>query len=174
MTGTGAEANPMIGYAVGAVILAVVLIFRFRRINQERRLELGRLWIVPALYGAIAATMFVTTPPGETGWLLCAAGLAVGAPLGWLRGRLMHIKVDPQTRELSLRQSPAAFLFLLVLVVARSASRAALASGNGGALHLSTAALADLLVAFAFGVFAMQRLEMYLRARRLLAEAGSA
>jgi hypothetical protein len=174
MAGPGSAPNPMIGYAITAAIIAVVLIIRFRRINQERRLELGRLWIVPALYAVLAATMFVTTPPGETGWLLCAAGLAVGAPLGWLRGRMMHIRVDPETRALSLRQSPAAFLFILVLIVARSGSRAALAGGAGGPLHLSTAALADLLVGLALGLFAMQRLEMYLRARRLLAEAGAA
>lgn len=174
MAGPGAAPNPMIGYVVAGVVIAVVLIVRFRRINQSRPLKLGQLWIVPTVYGVLAATMFVAAPPAGMAWLLCAAGLAAGAALGWQRGRMIHIEVHPQSGALSLRQSPAAFLFILVLILVRSGSRAALASGSGSALHLSTAAITDVLVAFAFGLLAVQRVEMYLRARRLLAEAGKA
>jgi len=44
-------------------------------------------------------------------------------------------------------------------------------SGRGGLFHMSPATLTDILVAFALGLLAVQRLEMFLRARRLLAEA---
>jgi hypothetical protein len=40
--------------------------------------------------------------------------------------------------------------------------------------HLNPMALTDILLAFALGLFATQRLEMYLRARRLLDEARAA
>ncbi|HEX8669439.1 MAG TPA: CcdC protein domain-containing protein [Allosphingosinicella sp.] len=166
----GAAPHPWIGYAITAIVVAVVLAIRWRRAGVARPLHTGRLWIVPAIYGALTVFVFAATPPDGLGWLVCAAGLAAGAGLGWQRGRMMHIEVDPQTRAVKARQSPAAILFILVLVLLRSALRAVLE--QGGVLSLAT--LTDALVAFALGLLAVQRLEMYLRARRLIdaAETG--
>lgn len=83
----------------------------------------------------------------------------------------MHIAVDPETHALNQRMSPAAMLFLVVLVALRSGARAL--AENDAALHLDVAAVTDVLIAFALGLFAAQRLEMYLRARRLLREAAA-
>lgn len=167
----GAAPNPVIGYAITALVVGLVLMLRLRRVNRSRPLRPGQLWIVPTVYGILAATLFVTAPPQGLGWLMSGVALAAGGALGWQRGRLMHVEVDPETRALSFRQSPAAFLFILVLIVARSGARAALAAGGGGALHLTAAAATDVLLAFAFGLLTLQRVELYLRARRLLSEA---
>jgi len=132
-----------------------------------RPLKLGSLWIVPVLYLAVAAMMFVQLPP--TGWVAIASciGLLIGAAVGWQRGKMMHIHVDPETHALNQKASPAAMLFLVVLIVVRMLARGVIGAEGG----LSPAMLTDPLIAFALGMFTLQRVEMYLRARRLLEEA---
>lgn len=171
MLGSGGSPNPLIGYAIMAAILSLVLFFRVRRIGKARPLKVERLWIIPALYLLLAATAFVATPPDAAGWGFAALALALGAALGWQRGRLMRIDVDSETHAVTATQSPAAFLFIVILIALRTGMRGMATSGHGGLFHLSPATLTDILVAFALGLLGVQRLEMYLRARRLLGEA---
>jgi hypothetical protein len=170
MQGAAGQPNPMIGYAIMAVILSVVLLIRFRRMNQSRPLKVERLWIVPALYLAITIIAFAATPPSAAGWALSIIAFALGAALGWQRGRLMRIDVDPETHAVTFVQSPMAFLFIVVLIAVRTGMRTAAQSWTAGPFHMSPASLTDILVAFALGLLSVQRLEMFLRARRLLAE----
>ena len=169
-----AAPNPWIGYAITAIILAVVLAIRLKRMNVQRPLKLGQLWILPTLYAGIAVALFVATPPAGLGWLLCGVALLAGAALGWQRGRLIHVAVDPESHALSVRQSPAAVAFIIILIAVRSGLRAALANGGGSGLHLDVATATDLLVALAVGLLTVQRVEIYLRARRLLEDARKA
>src|SRR4029079_18718651 len=136
------------------------------RMGQMRPLKLETLWIVPALYLAVAALMFWQLPP--TGWVAIASaiGLAIGAAVGWQRGKMMHIHVDPETHALNQKASPAAMLFLIVLIAVRAGARSVLGETSG----VSPAMLTDPLIAFASGMFTLTRLEMYLRAKRLLEE----
>jgi hypothetical protein len=60
----------------------------------------------------------------------------------------------------------AGIAFLVVLIVARYAAKAA-----GGDLHVNAGMIVNTLAALALGIFTMQRLEMYLRGKRLLTEA---
>jgi membrane protein CcdC involved in cytochrome C biogenesis len=168
----GANPHPWIGYGIAAVVIVVVMAIRFRRAGVARPLKLGRLVIVPAVYAVLAAVMFVSAPPTGPGWLLCAAALAAGAAAGWQRGRMIRIEVDPETGALRATQSQFAVLFILALVLIRSGLRAALQGGQGGLVDAAT--LTDMLIAFALGLLVVQRLEMYLRARRLLAAAKRA
>ena len=157
-----------VSYAVTIGIIVIVMALRLRKAGQMRPLKLGNLWVVPALYLAVAAMMFAQLPP--TGWVAIASviGLAVGAAVGWQRGKMMHIHVDPETHALNQKASPAAMLFLVALIVIRM-----LGKGLLGAEGVSTAMLTDPLIAFALGMFTLQRVEMYLRAKRLLEEARS-
>jgi hypothetical protein len=107
-------------------------------------------------------------PPHGLAWLWCAVVLAIGAVLGWKRGGLMAINVDPETHALNQTTSMASMLFILVLVCIRLASRT-LAVELGWTVHGGIAVLTDILVAFALGLLTAQRVEMFLRARRLLA-----
>ena len=156
-------------YAVTIGIIAVIMAVRLRRMGTMRPLKLGALWIVPAIYAAVAALMFVQLPP--RGWVAIASavGLVIGATVGWYRGKMMHISVDPQTHALNQKASPAAMMFLIALIAVRMAARGIL--GQEGAV--SPAMLTDPLVAFALGMFTLTRLEMYLRARRLLEQVRS-
>ena len=154
-------------YAVTIGIIIVMMALRLRKAGRMRPLKLGSLWIVPVLYLAVAAMMFVQLPP--TGWVAIASsiGLLIGAAVGWQRGKMMHIHVDPETHALNQKASPAAMLFLVVLIVVRMLARGVIGAEGG----LGPAMLTDPLIAFALGMFTLQRVEMYLRARRLLEEA---
>jgi membrane protein CcdC involved in cytochrome C biogenesis len=125
------------------------------------------LWVVPALYLVIGALMFWSLPP--TGWVViaCIVALLIGAAVGWQRGKMMQIHVDPETHALNQKASPAAMFFLIALIVIRSGARAVLGQSGG----VSPAMLTDPLIAFALGMFTMTRVEMYVRAKRLLEEA---
>lgn len=153
-----------ISYAVTAVVLAVVIALRWRRMSRPVPLKLERLWVLPAIYAVVIVATFATAPPIGFGWLFCALALVMGAALGWQRGRMMRIAVDPATHKLSQTGSPAALLFIVLLIVLRGGAREA----AGGFLHLNAFAVTDMLMALALGLFAAQRTEMYLRARRLL------
>jgi hypothetical protein len=115
--------------------------------------------------------MFVAAPPVGIGWPFCAVALIVGAALGWQRGRMIHVAVDPETHRLSARQSPAAMMFIVVLILVRFAMRAAMENGAASGLHIDLPTATDILIAMALGLLTVQRIEMFLRARRLLEEA---
>ena len=155
-----------ISYAITIGIIIVVMGLRMRRMGKMRPLKLEMLWVVPVLYLAVAALMFFQLPP--TGWVAIASaiGLVLGAAFGWQRGKMMQIHVDPETHALNQQASPAAMLFLVALIVVRM-----LGKGLLGAEGVSPAMLTDPLIAFALGMFTLQRVEMYLRGRRLLDEA---
>src|SRR6476619_3980814 len=86
-----------VGYAITIGIILVVMALRMRRMGQMRPLKLETLWVVPVLYLVVAALMFWQLPPA--GWVAIAsvAGLLIGAAVGWQRGKMMHIHVDPDT-----------------------------------------------------------------------------
>lgn len=156
-----------ISTAITIAIILVIMALRMRRMGRMRPLKLNSLWVVPAIYAVVAALMFVQLPP--TGWIAIASmvGLVIGAGVGWQRGKMMHIHVDPQTHALNQKASPAAMIFLIGLIVIRALARSIL----GQSADLSPAMLTDPLIAFALGMFTLTRLEMYLRAKRLLEEA---
>lgn len=165
------QAHPVqpswISYAVTIGIVVIVLALRMRRMGQMRPLKLETLWVVPAMYLAVAALMFWSLPPTGTVAIASIAGILIGAAVGWQRGKMMHIHVNPETHALNQKASPAAMFFLIALIVIRSGARAAL----GQAGSVSPAMLTDPLIAFALGMFTLTRVEMYLRAKRLLQEA---
>jgi membrane protein CcdC involved in cytochrome C biogenesis len=158
-----------ISYAITIGIIVVIMALRMRRMGQMRPLNLNSLWIIPALYLVVAALMFFQLPPTGGVAIASAAALTVGAAVGWQRGKMMHIHVDPETHALNQKASPAAIIFLIVLIVVRSGARSILGQDS----DVSPAMLTDPLIAFALGMFSLTRLEMYLRAKRLLEEARS-
>lgn len=164
-----AAPHGLLQYVIPIVVFAIVFGLRARRMSRMRPLKLEYLWIVPALYFAIVAAMFVAKPPTPAAWLAAAAALLAGAALGWQRGRMMQIHVDPETHALNQKGSPWAILFLLAIIGIK-----ALAQGEGRALGFDVTMVTDVALAFALGLFAATRLEMFLRARRLLDAARAA
>lgn len=171
MQGHAAQSGQMIQYAITAAIVLVVLAIRLRGMRRMRRLRLETLWIIPAVYLVFAGFMFYEFPPTGLAWLVCAIALAAGAAIGWQRGKLMQIHVDPETHVLNQKASPAAFAFIVVLIVVRFGARSMMAAGGSYGFHVNTMVITNVLIALALGLFASTRLEMYLRAKRLLGEA---
>jgi hypothetical protein len=101
------------------------------------------------------------------------AALALGALLGWWRARLTTIAVDPQSHQLTSRASPVGMLVILALFAVRYGLRA-FATENATALHLSVNIVADAALVMTVGLVCAQRLEIALRATRLLNEARAA
>ncbi len=156
-----------ISYAVPLVIVAIVMAIRWKRMSRVRPLKLERLWILPAIYAVVIGFTFSRFPPQGWGWAFCLAALMLGAGLGWQRGKMMRITLDPETHTLGQTSSPAALLFIVLLIVVRNGAKSAV--DYAGPVGLDPMAMTDILMALALGLFTAQRLEMYLRGRRMLA-----
>ncbi len=160
------------GYSLAAIIVVLAIILL--RNSRSRRLRIERMWVRPVIFGALMATTLAAAPPPATlvaiGLLIAAFG--VGAALGWQRGRFMHIEAHPETHELSSRASPFGMLLILGLVALRFGLRSVATDSPAAGIPATLAT--DALLVLAGGMMMAQNLEMWLRARRLLAEARTA
>ncbi len=164
-------------YVISGTIIVIVLALRFRSMRKTRPLNPDRLWVFPLILAALAVATLVLHPPGTLGLALSALGLVVGGLIGWQRGRLIRIEHDPETGALSQTVSPAAMLLLVGIILIRFVARAYFA-GNpaaaNGQMDEHTLMITDVALLFAVGLLGMTRIEMMLRARRILAGAGGA
>lgn len=163
----------IVGPLVGVLVLLAVMGLRLARANTARPLKLEYLWIMPAVLLLMAALLVWQMPPTGLEWLWLALAAGLGGAIGWQRGRMMAITVDPETHTLSQTQSRAAVVFLLAIVAVRFGLREVLTE-EASALHLSLAFVTDVFVVFAVGLLGVTRLEMFIRARRLLTAARAA
>jgi len=152
------------------VIIAVVVAFRFRSMSKERPLNPGTLWIVPLVYLLLIGSTLFALPPQPAGWGLAGLGVAIGAVVGWHRGKLIRIERNSETGLLSQKASPLAMLLLVALVVLKLGARSIF--GDSAVAHPGSAALllTDAFIGFALGLLSATRLELYLRARRIIAD----
>lgn len=148
-------------------VVGLVLLLRLRKAGKPRRLRLGALLVVPVIYTVLVVAVIAALPPHGIGWLWCLLALAAGSAIGWQRGRFVKIDLDPETGTLLQTQSVAGIVFLVAIVAARSVLRYEV----GSDAHKATALVTALLLSFVLGVIAVQRIEMYLRGRRLMAGA---
>lgn len=153
-------------YLIPLMIGALVIL----RNSRARRLRVERLWIMPTVLLALTALTFAVQPLPRMGVVgFEAAALAVGVALGWWRGRLTHITVDQESHDLTSKASPVGMLLILGIFALRYALRS-YGANAAGVLHVSVLEITDALMLLAVGIVCTQRLEMALRANRLLAE----
>ena len=156
--------------SLGAVVIGLLVIALIARRNlRARPLRVERMWLRPVVFAIIVyATVGATPLPYDPMSLgLFGLSLVLGAGLGWQRGRLITISVDPDTHALTSKASPIGMVFILVILAVRVLLRGALME-NRMILGVSGAAVTDALV-FALGAMMIaQSLEMWLRARALL------
>lgn len=150
------------------VIIAVVLALRIRSMSKERPLKVGTLWVVPVLYLLIAGSMLFTLTPSPLGWGLLVTGLGVGLVVGWHRGKLIRIDRNAETGELRQKASPLAMLLVFALIVLKLGARAIFGDTAAGHPGSSAMLLTDAFIGFALGLLSATRMELYLRARRIL------
>lgn len=153
--------------------LAVILAIRLRRTGVERPMSLRAMWIAPGLYLLAVIVVLAKNPPSPLGWLVALLGLGLGGALGWQRGELFDLRLDPATGTLLKRRSPAAVLLLGGVIALRF-----IAGGVLGALPASMAPgsaamlLTDLTLGFLLGLLGFTRIKLFVRARHLLRANG--
>lgn len=158
-----------------ALIPLVVIALVILRNARARRLKVERLWISPTILLILTAVAFSqqTHFPGPAMIALDVAMLAAGAALGWWRGRFTRISVNPETHALTSQASPVGMLLILAIFAVRYLLRT-YATQSASLLHVSAIEVTDAFMLLAVGLVCAQRLEIALRATRLLAEARAA
>lgn len=165
---TGANsANLVVTVLAIVAVLAITLL----RNRKPRKLRVEFLWIRPAILLAYAAIFLVLFPPRSmldaAGWV---AAFLVGAGIGWWRGGFTRIEVDPVTHMTTSQTSPLGMLLVLGLLVVRMGLRSAVLT-SGGKAPVTGDQITGWLFGFLFGLVALQQLEIWLRARKLIAVA---
>ncbi|HKQ11451.1 MAG TPA: hypothetical protein VJS85_09690 [Rhizomicrobium sp.] len=158
------------------IIVLPILYFRMRGMAKAQPLKLGRLWIRPAIILAAAILVLILPQPGhhavrhflvqDWAWLGLAAGL--GGIGGWYWGRTMAIEVHPEDGTLMVKGGQAAMLVLIVLILFRMGLKTGL-DVEGRAWHLDALLISDALIVFSAALFTLRSIEMYIRARRVMA-----
>ena len=157
-------------YLVPVLIIGLVIL----RNARARNLRVERLWISPVLLLVLTATTFSQQHmPTPLMIAVDVVALTIGAAMGWWRGRFTKITVNPETHDLTSQASPVGMVLILAIMVIRQGVRS-YATANAGALHVSVVDVTDAFLLLAVGVVCAQRLEMALRANRLLTEARAA
>ncbi len=158
----------IIAIAVGVAIV----IWRNRR---PQKLQMERLWVRPTLFALIIAASLAASPAPLTAVSigLFFISMAVGAGLGWQRGRFMRIEVDPETHAVTSRASVVGVVFIVVILAIRMVLRESALQGRVS-LGVPAIAITDALLLLLGAMIITQNLEMWLRARGLLEAARSA
>lgn len=157
----------LINVAVWCVIIVMIVVRNLR----PRRLRVELLWVWPAILLLFIGGYFYRFPPKNlTDVAGLIVGFLIGAALGWWRGSFTRIDVDPATDTAMQQASPLGMLLILALFAVRMGVRFAVAQ-NGAALPASVETVTGWLLALAVGLRVVQQLEIWLRARRLMAQA---
>jgi hypothetical protein len=161
---------PADAQAMTLIIPLVVIALVILRNSRARRLRIETMWIAPVMIVAmIALALSQEGLPSPLGLVVDLAGVVAGAAIGWWRARFTHIEIDPATHQLTSRASPLGMLIILGVFALRYGLRMYAAQGAGAYGLLAT----DALLVMTVGLVCAQRLEIALRANRLLAERRS-
>ena len=155
--------------AVGFALLMVVL-----RNRAPRTLRPQYLWVAPAIIVPLMALAIWGTSmqPGAShapfaalDWVVLAFGLILGGVAGWWRGKMTTIEKHADG-TLKAQASPIGMILIVVLLLGRRALSAFL-EPHAAAWGLNATAVADAFLVFVVGMIIVQRVEMYIRARRV-------
>jgi hypothetical protein len=153
-------------YLIAVFVLAMVV----RRSLRGRRIKVDRLWVIPALLILAAAATLSQSPPHDPVAVLALVIAAlVGAAVGWQRGKLTRINLEPDTGVLTSQASAAAVVLIAVVFAVRFGLRFWLEENPRAKLGFDAAIATDALLLFGVGMMAVARIEMWIRCRRLMA-----
>jgi hypothetical protein len=158
-------------YGLGLTLLIAVAVMAMRN-RRPRRLRLEAMWVRPLIFLVLIGLTFASAAPpdGPLAISVLTVALILGIALGWLRGSLMRIEVHPETHDISAKASVVGMVFILAILGLRMTLRSAATSVAG----LPATAIADGLILFAGAMMITQSVEMFVRARKLLADAQAA
>lgn len=162
------QPNPVY-YLLPLLLVVPLIIYRMRKMAGTQPLKIRELWVRPLILIVLAGVVIGTNPPqlADIPWLVLAAIL--GAAAGWVWGRTMAIHVHPEDGTLMTTGSQLAILVLVGLIVLRVGLNAGLRL-QAEAWHIDVMLISDAFIVFAAFLFAVRGLEMFLRARKVMAE----
>lgn len=159
------------------IVVAVVLPLVLLRNRRPRTLRPEWMWVAPlivvaligfGLWGLSHTGQGAPTDPASL--TVLAVGLALGAAAGWWRGKTVTIHKEPNG-TLKAQASPLGLILIVGLLVARQALRPWMEQ-HAADWHVGPLAIIEAFMLFAVGMVVMQRVEMWIRARRI--QAGGA
>jgi hypothetical protein len=157
-------------YLIPLIVFAIVIL----RNSQARRLRVETLWIAPVMILVLVGLSLSQAGVPTAGMMaIYLLALGLGAALGWWRARFTTIAVDPETHQLTSRASPIGMIVVLGIFAIRYGLRM-YALQDAETLHMPVNAVADAALVLTVGLVCAQRLEIALRASRLLAAARAA
>jgi hypothetical protein len=166
---TPSQIAPLIAIAI---IVPIVLL----RNRTPRTLRPQWMWVTPAivvpviglaLWGTSMEPGVDHTPFDAVSWAMLAVGLILGGVAGWWRGRMTTIEKHADG-TLKAQASPLGIILIIGLFAGRSALRSVL-EPHAAAWRLNALAIADAFLLFVVGMILVQRIEMFIRARRVMA-----
>jgi hypothetical protein len=163
------------GYLVAFTLIALFMALRIWRGSRARKLKVERMWIRPAIIGVFLALSIYGQPPPMTPEILIglAVALVAGVAMGWYRGRWVKVSIDPVTHDLTSQASPWGIIIFLGLMVVRTAARIMLRQEHDVA-GIPVNAIIDGLTLFYAGNVVGLQVEVWMRAKKLLADAIAA
>lgn len=157
--------GPLIGIGVALIIILL-------RNRRKRTLRPHLLWVTPLLVtAAIGFGLWANTQHphfGPLAWIAFIAALALGCLAGWQRGKTITIEKEPDG-SLKAQASPLGLILVVGLFAARAGLREVM-EANAAAWHLDAVVVTDAFMLFAVGMIVTQRIALYIRARRILAD----
>lgn len=163
------------------ISVGVALVIILLRNQKPRPLRVQWMWVMPlvivlaigfGIWGMAQTPGLSHAPFNATAWAIIAAGLVLGCCAGWWRGKMITIEKEPDG-SLRAQASPLGLVLIVALLVSRQALRPWL-EANAAGWHVNALALQDAFMVFVVGMIVFQRIEMYLRARRVLAGGSDA
>lgn len=167
---TPAQYAPLI-----AIVIALPLILLRNR--KPRTLHVKWMWVTPAIIVPLMglALWGTSMSPGMShaafdaaAWAILAIGLILGGVFGWYRGKMTTIEKHADG-VLKAQASPLGLILIIAVLAGRRALGAFL-EPHAAEWGLNPLAIADAFLLFVVGMIVVQRIEMFIRARRL--EAG--
>ncbi|HEX3756881.1 MAG TPA: hypothetical protein VHV26_17565 [Rhizomicrobium sp.] len=159
----------LLRFVLPVLILIPFLYFRLRKMARARPLKWQYLWVRPAILLAVAALVLGDSPPRMTDWPWLAIAAVGGVLAGWQWGRSMAIEMHPENGTLMARGGQAAMLVILVLVLLRMGLKTGVEMEAPD--HATAVLVTDASIVFSALLFAVRGLEMFLRARKVMAGA---
>jgi Protein of unknown function (DUF1453) len=156
------------------LVFPAVLVLVLLKNRRKRVLKPQLLWIMPAIvvpliglgiWGSSYSPRAVHAPFGPDAWVVLALGAVLGGLAGWYRGKTVTIEKEPDG-SLMAQASPLGLILLVVLFAGRAGLRD-LIETHAAEWHLNAMAVTDAFLVFAMGLIVLQRVEMYIRARRI-------
>ena len=160
-------------------VIPVAIVLVLLRNRRKRVLRPHLLWVVPAIVGPLillgvwgSSRAVGAAPFGAGAWAILLVGGVLGGVAGWWRGKTITIEKEPDG-SLRSQASPLGLVLVVALFAFRGVLRPLIES-HAAQWRLNALAVTEAFLVFALALIVLQRVEMYIRARRIVAGGSDA